>query len=108
FVLEAFVADAEARKLSPATLKKLKALKNQISKFTDEQGIRNIAEFSNENVKLFRESWKDGAISSLKKLERLRSFFRFCEDAGWIVKSPAKGVKAPVVNDPPTLPYSDK
>ena len=43
-----------------------------------------------------------------KRLETVRSFFKFCEDAGWCVGNPAKAVKAPRADPDPTLPFSDE
>ncbi len=55
----------------------------------------------------FRASWTDGAISSVKKLERYRAFCRFCATAGWIASNPATSVSRPATKTPPTLPLSD-
>ena len=42
-----------------------------------------------------------------KELEYLKSFFRFVHDSGWIKRNPAKAIKAPIVTDPPVLPFTD-
>jgi len=42
-----------------------------------------------------------------KELERLRCFFRVCQDNGWIASNPAKNIKAPQIRPNPTLPYND-
>jgi integrase len=44
----------------------------------------------------------------VKKLERLRGFFRFCNQAGWITSNPALAIKPPKVTDPPTLPFTNE
>ncbi len=54
------------------------------------------------------DTWKDGAISAHKKLERLRAFLSFCVSSKWLDENPAKGVKPPKVTTPPTLPFSDE
>ena len=41
-----------------------------------------------------------------KNLERMRAFFRFCHQAGWIKQNPALAVKPPKVTQTPTLPFS--
>ena len=51
-------------------------------------------------------TWEDGPRSSGKKLERLRSLFRFCTRMGWIAGNPASELKAPKVAMCPTLPFS--
>ena len=44
-------------------------------------------------------------FSARKKLEALRTFFKFVHESGWLPTNPAKVIKPPKVNDPPTLPY---
>jgi integrase/recombinase XerD len=46
-------------------------------------------------------------ISARKKLERLRTFFRFCMESGWVRENPAKLIKAPQTRSKPTLPFTD-
>jgi site-specific recombinase XerD len=40
-------------------------------------------------------------------LEYLRSFFRFCQDSGWVDRNPAMAVKSSKVEQNPTMPFSD-
>jgi hypothetical protein len=46
-------------------------------------------------------------LSSLKKLERLRSVYRFEVKRKWVSENLAKEIKTPVVEDNPTLPLTD-
>ena len=57
-------------------------------------------------VRRYRAAWTMGPLSALKKLERLKTFFCFCEDAGWTRENPAKVLKAPQVSQRPTLPFT--
>lgn len=61
-----------------------------------------------DDLRKFREAWKDSAISAAKKLERLRTFFRFCEASGWIEQNPAERLKPPKVVFSPTLPFTEE
>jgi integrase/recombinase XerD len=47
-----------------------------------------------------------GAVSASKKLERLRTFFRFANESGWIDRNPAKLIRPPQVTLKPTLPFT--
>ncbi len=47
------------------------------------------------------------AVSARKKLERLRTFFKFCIESGWAWENPAKLIKAPLARLSPTLPFTD-
>jgi integrase/recombinase XerD len=57
-------------------------------------------------LSLFRASWKDAALSSSKKLERLRTFLRFAVKRKWIPDNPAAELKAPRVQMRPTMPFT--
>ena len=57
-------------------------------------------------MRKFRATWPDSAISALKKPERLRSFFRFVQESGWLTTNPAAKLKNPKVSQQPTMPFS--
>ncbi len=101
-----FLADAEARKLKERTIYKYKLLFRQLTAFTQEQGFRFLDELDTPALRKFRASWKDANLAALKKLERLRSFFRFAHENGWLSGNPLVGVKNPKVSMRPTLPFS--
>ena len=56
-------------------------------------------------LRQFRQSWKDGPLYATKNLERLRAFFRFCHQAGWIKRTPRLR-EAAEGDTQPTLPFS--
>jgi site-specific recombinase XerD len=101
----AFVRDAEARGLRPPSVDKYKLLFKQLTAFADDKGLRCIVECDVEVLRAFRESWVNKNFSARKKLEAMRTFFRFIHESGWLPTNPAKIIKPPKVDDPPTLPY---
>jgi site-specific recombinase XerD len=100
-----FLEDAEARHLAEATIGKQKVLLARLQAFADEIGIKYVSQFAAESVAKFRSGWTDSPISATKKLERLRSFFRFCAGMKWVEENPADALKAPKVKPKPTLPF---
>jgi integrase/recombinase XerD len=107
--VEKFLMDAEhGRRLTPATIKKYRVLTSQLVEFASNRGVQDLSRIDVDFTREFRASWKDGAISSVKKLERLRAFFRFCVLSSWLDTNPAASVAPPVVKSPPTLPFTDK
>jgi hypothetical protein len=54
----------------------------------------------------FRQSWSDKGISAVKKLERLRAFYRFALESRWIEENPSTKLKKPEVTDAPTMPFT--
>jgi integrase len=116
---DAFMADAEAQHLSGASLKKYRILlvnrhtpkelekySPSLGEFCQETGIQFTNQITLPVLMQFRCRWKDGAISSAKKLERLRAFGRFLVDHGWWKENLVLKLKRPKVSDPPTMPYT--
>ncbi len=105
---KAFLADAKARNLRPATLYKYDLLFRQLQTFADKAGLTVINKFDLEALRSFRESWPNQNIAGKKKLEALRTFFQFCWEGGWISQNPTVKLKAPKTCSPPTLPFNDQ
>ncbi len=104
--LDSFVADCEARNLNRSTLRKYKSLRtNLIAHLGANQ---DLAGCTTHQIREFRQHRTLGARTAVKELERVRAFFRFCIDNGWIAINPARGVKAPQVKMLPRLPFSEK
>jgi len=59
-----------------------------------------------DELRAYREKWTVAPITAHKKLERLKTFFRFSHDSGWIGKNPARLLKAPKVKPGTTLPFT--
>jgi integrase/recombinase XerD len=103
-----FIADSEARNLKGKTVYKYKLLFRQLSEFADLQGIRFVKELDLETLRKFRNSWKDRNLAAQKKLERLRSFFKFAVENQWLEENLAKRIAIPQTKDRPTLPFSQE
>lgn len=107
--IEQYLADARARNLRPSTIVLMEALLvRSLLAYANDRGYRYLTELNVERLRDYRATWKDAPITAAKKLERLRSFFRFCEDADWITKNPAKAIASPKVEIPPTLPFTEE
>ncbi len=100
-----FCEECEARGLAQPTKRKYRTLAKQIREFASTRCVY-LNEFTTELAREFRSSWKDSPRAAGKKLERLRAFFRFAIENGWIEESPAKPLRPPIVKDRPTLPFS--
>lgn len=100
---DAFLEDCEARGLAGETTSKYRLLTKELK---SEFGSHSVGSVGIEDLRGWRGGWKLGPMTSRKKLERLRTFFRFCQEAGWIAGNPAKILKAPVGKQSPTLPFT--
>ncbi|PYV66756.1 MAG: hypothetical protein DMG96_41410 [Acidobacteria bacterium] len=101
-----FLRDAAARELREPTLYKYRLLFRRLEEFARECGLRYIGELDLERVRGFRAGWPDRNLAAMKNLERLRAFFRFCQDGDWITDNPARKLKNPKITNSPTLPFS--
>lgn len=106
-----FMADQEARNLSKSTLKKYRAMLvsracESLTVYAEACGIEPIRSVDIRAVTAWRAKWEDAPITQAKKLERLKVFFRWCVDHGYMEASPAAAVKAPKVRQVPTLPLT--
>jgi integrase/recombinase XerD len=104
--VEQFLNDAQARHVADSTYTKLRyTLEVQLKEFAKNKGFVQVRDLDVNSVREFRATWKDSPISALKRLERVRSFFRFCQASGWVPTNPAAAVKPPQITAPPTLPF---
>jgi len=87
---ERFIEDSESRGLSKDTIAKLKLLVADL----EELDCR-IDKVTTDDLAKVREKWDLAPSTATKKLERLRSFFKFCVERDWISKNPARGLKPP-------------
>ena len=115
----AFMADAAARGLSEASLKKYRVLlinerplsehgkvSPSLVEFCARGGIQLISQIALCELSRFREQWKDGPLSGGKKLERLRCVGRFFVDRGWWKENLALKLRRPKIKDSPTMPFT--
>jgi len=103
---EKYQEDAKARKLTESSIYKYELLSRQMQTFAEGAGYRFLAELTIDVLTTFRAGWKDGPLSSLKKLERMRTFFNFAMRRKWVSDNPAVELKAPKVQLHPTLPFT--
>ena len=64
--------------------------------------------FATDELLTFRSTWKNSNLSAKKKLELLKSFFRFCAAAKLTSSNPAEGIKPPKVEEKQVMPFTDE
>lgn len=104
--IELFLLDAQARKLSDATIQKYKQIFKHLRAFVTTHSVRSIGQLDLQALRAFRVSWQCSSITSLKRLQYLRAFFRFLVSNGWITENPASKLRPPTVRTLPTLPLT--
>ena len=101
-----FKEDCERRGLKESGVKKYKELLDALLRFCTGRAITNVRALDVVAVKKFVDTFTDSTLVQGKKIERLRTFFRHCEDMGWIENNPAKKIKKPIVKNPPVVPFT--
>lgn len=101
------MSDCRARGLREPTIRKYTYFRKQMERFAESRGLCFLKQFDADTLTVFRASWKSQNLSALKKLELLRTFFRFCQDRSWVSDNPARK-RNPKIVDRPTLPFSQQ
>ena len=102
-----FLSDARARGLKEdSTVYKYRLLFEQMKAFARDNGLRFLSELNLPTLRKFRASWTNENFSAQKKLESLRTFFRFVQANGWIAENSAAKLERQTVRRPQVLPFT--
>jgi len=94
YATDTFIADLTAQNRTGDTIRKYKLLFKQLAEFGERNGPSDIAQFTFDVLVKFRGEWAEaGPATRNKKLDRLKAFFGFCHDAGWVPTNPTKAIK---------------
>lgn len=109
-----FLARCEAEKLKKTSVDRHRMIFRELDRFAAHEGLRFLKQIDTPALNRFRATWKgrdgqaSGALTDLKKLQRLRGFFRFALDSGYIQQNPAAALRDPKSRPNPTLPFSQE
>ena len=108
--IEAYLAKCRSRDIKPPTLAKYKTFTNQLEVYCTSRGYLYIGQLGVLDMDRFYGAWKDGKKGKAKKLERLRSFVRFCVKRKWLDEDIAKDLEAPPKASElnPKTPFEDE
>lgn len=109
--LEIFSRDKAGQGLTASVLKKYRRELDRFATFSEKRSRYVLADVTLPDLTDFRATWEQGYLSSRtrqKVQERLRGFFRYSLNAGFIPKNPAAALSAIKVDVAPTLPLDDK
>lgn len=94
-----YLADEQARKVGLESLRKSKALlEREFASWCKGRKLHLLKQIGPAELREFRNGWNNSAATTLRKHERMRSFFAFCVSNGWLVKNPMEALKKPVVH----------
>jgi integrase/recombinase XerD len=67
-----------------------------------EQGIYFLEDLDLSRLQQFRNTWDVADLTARKRQERIRSFFNFCVNNGWVARNPAASLSKVKVRQKPT------
>jgi integrase/recombinase XerD len=103
-----FVADAEARLLKGSTVDRHRIVFRQLARFAAAERLEYLDELDTRALAKFRAGWTgESGLAAAKKLERLRSFFKFTEAHKLLEGNPAAALGMPKIRPNPTLPFAE-
>ena len=98
-----FIVNCTARNLGHTQLGKYKILTAELqARFAN----RTIGAITVDDLRTLQAAWTVKPITALKRIERLRRFFRFCVDSDWTNKNPARLLDPPRVPKETILPFT--
>jgi site-specific recombinase XerD len=105
----AFISDQVARKLAGPSIAKSNALlERQFLSWCQGRNLQYLDEIKASDMREFRSTWINTAVTALRKHELLRSFFWFCISNGWMQKNPMDGLKKPKVPEVAPTDYFER
>lgn len=107
--IQLFLQDKQGQNMKPVTHRKYRRELARFQRFCDRQGRYFLQEVGLPDLTEFRSTWPDEYPSTTtrqKVQERLRAFFRYALNAGFISRNPAAAMSTIKVDAPPTMPLN--
>ena len=103
---ERFLADRRAHGLRESTLHGYAALFRTWSGQAARTGRADLGDWDTAALRDWREGWDCAPATHRLRLSRIKAFFAFAADEGWIAESPARRLRPPKAAAAPTQPLS--
>jgi site-specific recombinase XerD len=105
---DAFETDAK-NNIEASTLKQYKILLTRLNKYCEQHGYVFLRQLGVVQIRDFHNSWTTYSPRTAgKHIERLKRFFSWCVENGWLPESPAKPLKPPKVGETDVVPFSEE
>jgi site-specific recombinase XerD len=107
---DAFLAKCQNRGIRRTTFAKYRTFVRQLNAYAETRGYMRTNQLTVVDMDRFYASWSDGIRSRAKKLERLKSFVRFCKKRNWIAEDITEDLEAPqgASVNVPKAPFTDE
>jgi integrase/recombinase XerD len=105
--LDNFEATLKAKGNADTTLHQYRTFNRALTKFATNKGFTLLSQLDVEQINEFRNGWDCADRTTVKRLERLKKFFKFCVRMKWITENPAEGLENPELEDSDVTPFSE-
>lgn len=99
---ERFLSDCRLRITKESTRKYELVVDELVAKM----GSMEPRVISSDDLARIRETWGSSSYAR-KRIEKMRTFFRFCQERGWVKINPASVLKVPKSKAKQVVPFSD-
>ncbi|MCY4586453.1 MAG: tyrosine-type recombinase/integrase [Bryobacterales bacterium] len=99
-----YLHELQARNRSHSTIKNYDYLFRHWTRYAGERGLTDLGSFTQDEIRLWRDSWTTSTSTTKLRLTLMRTFFRFAVKEGWIDHFPMGNIVSPKVKSKPTLP----
>lgn len=89
----AYLEELRVRNVSAAARRKFELLLEKLEAHASHAGLKYVNELTQDQVRSFRLTWDWGPRTSVKYLERLKSFYRFAVRFKWTAEDPTLNLK---------------
>lgn len=108
FAVEQFLAEVTRLNRGEDTKSKYKLTLNRLLNWCARQQptLLQLCQLDVPTLRSWIASWTGAPTTRHNQHQRLRTFFRFCNEQGWIIDNPAKKIKNVTPHQDETLPFS--
>lgn len=101
-----FLEDLGARNLARSTLRTYRATLGSLAAFIDDQGLTALEEVTPDLMRAWRNSLVQQPSTQVRMVTQIKAFSRYLVERGWLVSSPAAGLRPPRFDRRPTMPFA--
>ena len=102
----AFLADRKASGLRGSTLEGYESLFRRWAERAEATGKGGLADWDTAALREWRETWGCAKATHRRRLAQVKAFCAFAAAEGWVDESPARRLRPPKADAPPTMPLS--
>ena len=98
--------DLRFRNRAQGTIEGYEAVFRSLSRWADAQGLVVLEDLDDKIIRAWMRNWTCQPSTTRQRLARMKRFFRFAVERGWVPRSPLVTLRPPRSVSPPTMPLT--